>query len=142
MSTEYWALFVSVIAMIASIGIPIWQWRATNTQTIASKRTLLLQRILSTKSVTYVSMHELIWLLNRYSDKMEPEQRANLANIVPRMRQHHDELEALHREWSNYNDGKRLSELEQTLSDVDVASSEVEATAKLIENGRRSYEDT
>ena len=64
MSTEYWALLVSIIALIASIGIPIWQWRATNAQTIASKRTLLLQRILSVKSVTYTSMWELMVLLN------------------------------------------------------------------------------
>lgn len=142
MSTEYWALAVSIIALIASIGIPIWQWRVTNAQTIASKRTLLLQRILSTKSVNYISMYELIRLLNRYGDKMEPGQRANFKSMVPRMRQHHDELEALHRECSNYSDGKRLSELEQVLSDVDVASSEAEDIAKLIEIGRKLYEDT
>ncbi len=142
MSVEQWALVVSVIAFVASIGVPIWQWRATNAQANASKRTLLLQRILSAKSVTYVSLHELISLLNRYGNQMEPEQRNDLANMVPRMRQHHDDFEELHQEWSNYGDGKSLKEIEQTLADVDVAASEAEDTAKLIENGRRSYENT
>jgi hypothetical protein len=140
MNTEHWALVVSAIALLVAIGIPVWQWRATNAQTIASKRTLLLQRILSTRSANYVAMHELLWMLNRYGNQMESDQRVNLQNMVPRMRQHHDDLEKLHTEWSNYNDGKSLNDLEQTLADVDMASAEAEDNAKLIENGRRSYE--
>lgn len=142
MKTEYWALIVSIVALFASIGIPLWQWRESTARAIASKRTLLLQTILSTRSVNYVSMHELIWLLNKYEQQMEDEQRENLRALVPRMREHHDELEALHAEYSNYGDGATLSDIEITQAHADLAYTETQDTARLIENGRRSYEGT
>lgn len=86
-------------------------------------------------------MHELIWLLQKHGDKMEDQQRENLMNMIPRMRTHHDELEKLHEEWSNFDDGKNIKEIEEELIEIDAAHSEAEDTAKLIENGRRTYED-
>lgn len=141
MSTEEWALIVAVIAIIVSIGVPIFQSKGNTKRIKATTRTLLLQKILAAKSVTFVSMHELINLLNKYSDQMEPEQRNDLKRMLPRMRKHHDELEKLHDEWSNFDDKKSLSDIEKQLVEVDVANSEAEDTAKLIENGRKSYED-
>lgn len=142
MQTEHWSLLISGIALAVSIGIPIWQYRRSTARLIASKRTLLLQRILSAKSVTFVSMHELIWLLKRHGGQMDEEQRGKLQAMVPRMREHHDGLEQLHAEWSDYNDGASIADIERELSHVDQAYSEAEDTAKLIENGRQSYEDT
>lgn len=141
MSTEEWALVAAIIALLVSIGVPLFQWRGNTSRTKATTRTLLLQSILSAKSVTFVSMHELIHLLNKYGERMEPDQRNNLEAMVPRMRTHHDELEKLHDEWSNFDDDKSLSDIERQLIEVNMATSEAEDTAKLIENGRRSYED-
>ena len=133
MGTEHWALLVSVIALIVSIGIPIWQWRSTSAQTIASKRTLLLQTILSTKSVTHVSMWELIGLLNRHGHEMRPKIRADAANMLQALQEHHDALETLHRKWSDYSGVETLSRIEQALSDVDVTSSDAKDTSRLVE---------
>ena len=141
MSTEQWALLLSSIALLVSIGIPLFHWRSNKKRTEATARTLLLQRILTAKSVTFVSMHELIWLLQKHGTQMEDKQRNNLENMVPRMRTHHDELEKLHEEWSDFDDGKGVKDIELELVDIDTACSDAEDTAKLIENGRRSYED-
>lgn len=141
MSTEQWALLISAIALIVSIGIPLFQWHTNRKRTVATARTLLLQRILSAKSVTFVSMHELIWLLRKHGGQMEDTQRKNLESMVPRMRTHHDELEKLHEEWSDFDDGNTIKEIEKQLVTIDTAYSDAEDTAKLIENGRRSYED-
>jgi len=72
---------------------------------------------------------------------MDAEQRTNLESMVPRMRRHHAELEQPHDEWSNFNDGKNLADIEKELVNVNIAYSEAEDTERLIENGRRSYED-
>lgn len=142
MSTEQWALVVAVIALLVSIAVPLWQSRASTAQTIASRRNLLLQKILAAKSVTYVSMHELIQLLKQHGGRMDLGQRESLARLVPRMKQHHDEFHQLHELWANFDDGESLKALERALADVEVAYSEAEDTAKLIERGRGSYEDT
>ena len=134
MSTEYWALVVSVIALIASIGIPIWQSRATNALTIAGKRNLLLQGILSAKSVTYGSMWEYRRVLNQLGDKIKPEQRAMITDAMARMQELHDDLEALHEKLSDRNDRTRLRELERVLSHVNVMSADAKDMAKLTEN--------
>ena len=140
MTTEKTALLVAVLALIVSIGVPILQSKSNTKRMIATKRTFLLQRILAAKSVTFVSMHELIFLLKKHGDAMEPEQKAGLEAMVPRMRVHHDELEKMHLAWSDFDDGKSLRDIEAELIEIDSACSEAEGTAMLIENGRRSYE--
>ncbi len=142
MKAEEWALVVSVIALVASIGIPVWQWLSGNAQQARSKRTLLLQRILDAKSTTFLAMHELIYLLQKHGAKMVSSQRKNLEALLPRMRKEHEEMETLHREWSNYDDGESLQRIEEELATINVIASEATDTAKLIENGRRSYENT
>jgi len=82
-NTSQLALAIAVIALAVSIGVPFVQWRIARKRTIANKRTLLLQQILATKSVTFVSMHELIDLLRRHKEQMETEQRAVLEAMVP-----------------------------------------------------------
>lgn len=49
------------------------------------------------------------------------------------MQKLHDHLEAFHRKWSDYNDGKGLRELEQALSFADVMASEGKDAAKVAE---------
>ena len=142
MKTEHWALLVSLLALLASVGIPVWQSRAAGAQARAARRSLLLQSILSTKTTTFVARHELLHLLQRHGSKMEENQRANLAAMLPRMREHHQALEKLHDEWANFEDGASLVEIETELAEVSVAASEASETAKVIESGRRSYEDT
>lgn len=131
-----------MIALLVSVAVPVWQSRSTTAQAIASRRSLLLQKILAAKSVTYVSMHDLIQLLNQYGAKMDAEQRENLAQLVPRMRKYHDEFLKLHEVWANFDDGEPMRAIETALADVDVAFSEAEDTAQLIERGRVSYEAT
>ena len=102
LTTEQWALLISAFALLVSIGVPLIQWHSNKSRTEATARTLLLQRILSAKSIVFVSMHELIWLLQKHGDKMAEQQRENLKSLIPRMRTHHDELEKLHEKWSNF----------------------------------------
>jgi len=142
MSVSQLALAISAAALAVSICVPIVQWRIAAKRTIASQRTLLLQRILDAKSVTFISMHELIELLRRHREQMDPEQLTNLEEMVPRMRLHHDVLEKLHDDWSDFDDGASLAEIEKSISSMHTATSEARDTAKLIENGRKSYEDT
>jgi hypothetical protein len=56
------------------------------------------------------------------------------------MRTHHDDLERLHSEWLKYEDGKSTKEIYAKLVEINSACSNAEDTAKLIENGGRSYE--
>ena len=72
---------------------------------------------------------------------MEPGQRANLEAMLPRLREHNEGLEELHSQCSDYRDGSNLDNLEQTQADVDAVYAETEDTARLIENGRRSFEE-
>ena len=141
MKIEHWAFVVSMLALLASIGIPIVQWKVTKKHTANASRTLLLQKILGVKSQTYIAMHELIWLLSKHGPKMENAQRSNLQPMVPRIRQQHNDLENLHEQWRNYQDGEPLEEIEKMHSIVDTMASEASDTAKLIENGKRSYEE-
>ena len=141
-TTEQWALVVAVIALVVSVAVPVLQSRSTTAQAVASRRSLLLQKILAAKSITYVSMHDLIELLNHHGEKMDEEQRQNLAQMVPRMRTYHDDFHKLHEMWANFDDGESLKAVETALADVEVAFSEAEDTARLIERGRASYEDT
>lgn len=71
---------------------------------------------------------------------MDAEQRRNLVQLVPRMRSYHDEFLALHEAWANFDDGESLKAIETALADVEVAFSEADDTARLIERGRASYE--
>jgi len=102
---------------------------------------LLLQQILAAKSVAFVSMHELNELFRRHSDRKDSKQRANPGAMVPGLRQHHDELEKLHDDWTDFDDGESLAAVEKSLAYVHVAASEASDTAKLIENGRKSYDE-
>lgn len=63
---------------------------------------------------------------------MKPQRRANAEKMLQSLQEHHDALEVLHAEWSNYDDVTTLSTLEQALSDVDVTSSDAEDSAKLV----------
>ena len=142
MSASQLAVAIAAIALVISIGVPFVQWRIATKRTIANKRTLLLQQILAAKSVTFISMHELIDLLRRHKEQMDPEQRAVLEAMVPRMRLYHDELEKLHDDWFDFDGPESLAEIEKSIAFVNAATSEARDTAKLIENGRKSYEDT
>lgn len=141
MKIEHWAFLVSVLALIASIGIPIFQWKTSKIREASQARTLLLQKILAMKSVTYIAMHELTWLLAKHGSRMEPDQLNHMKSMVPRMRRQHDDCEKLHDAWKNYDDGETLESIESMSAQVDVMSSDASDTAKLIENGKRSYEE-
>jgi hypothetical protein len=68
---------------------------------------LLLQQILAAKSLAFVSMHELNEFFRRHSDRKDSKQRANPGAMVgPGLRQHHDELEKLHDDWTDFDDGE------------------------------------
>ena len=128
---DYWAHWiVSVVALVASIGIPIWQRRVANAEAIASKRTLLLQSIMSAKSSIYASRLEYARILDLLSEIMGPEQRTKITNSKMEMQKLHDRLEALHKTWSDYNDGKGLRELEEMLSSVNAMSADANDIAK------------
>lgn len=141
MSADEFALLISAFALMVSIAVPLVQWRFEKRRIIASKRSLLLQTILASKSTLFISMHELIELLRRYKTRMDSEQRTKLEAMVPRMRQQHDELQKLHDDWSNFDDGESLPNIEQTTAYLTAAASDAIDTAKLIENGRKSYEE-
>lgn len=141
METEHWALLVSVVALVISVCVPAWQWRVGSDQEARSKRALLLQRILDAKSTTLISLHEAMYLLQRHGGEMEASQRENMEALLPRMRSEYEEMEKLHEAWSDYEDGESLSSIEKELSTINVIAAEATETAKLIENGRRSYED-
>lgn len=141
MKIEHWAFVISALALLASIGIPIVQWHVSKKQWANASRTLLLQKILGAKSQTYIAMHELIWLLNKHGPKMKNIQKANLQAMVPRVHQHYNELEQLHEQWRNYQDGEPLEEIEKMHSVVDAMASDASDIGKLIENGKRSYEE-
>ena len=142
MKTEHWALVVSVLALIAAIGIPVWQSVSAGVQARATRRSVLLQSILNAKTTTIVTSHDLLYLLQRHGSKMAEQQRATLAAMHTRMRQHFGELEQLHDAWADFKDGESLSALEVALAQVNVIMAEAMETSKLIDNGRKSYEDT
>jgi len=142
MSIEYWALGISGLALAVSIGIPIWQHKARRKEGASTKRTFLLQRILAARSINYISSHELQALLDNFGSKMEPEQRSNLQAMLPRMQQNHEGIEALHSEWSDYEDGATLSQLEKAFREIDVIYAEANDTEELIRTGRKSFDDT
>ena len=142
MTIAEWALLISGLAFLASIGIPIVQWNLSNAKSADSKRTLLLQRILETKSATFLNLYELQHLLNKHGNNMHNLQRNNLEALIPRMRVEHEELERYHAQWSNYKDGKKLKDIEKEISKVNAMSADTSTTTKTIENGFKSYKNT
>ncbi|WP_316365366.1 hypothetical protein [Candidatus Thiodiazotropha sp. CDECU1] len=140
MEIEVWALVVSFIALFVSIGIPIWQWKVSNKQKEENKRTVLLQRILEVKTIQYFNYIELHNLLSAYGKDMNIEKKELLNNTLLKMKREVDEIEGLHVHWSNYNDGKSLSEIEQEISIVDLMVSEATSMTKIIETDRDNFE--
>lgn len=131
MNIDYWAHWVvSVTALLASIGIPLWQWHRTNAQMIAGKRNLLLQSILSAKSNIYSSKWDYERIVILLDTRLQPDVLASITEKVAEMQELHDRLEALHKEWSDCNDGKGLKELERGFCAVDVISSDAKDMAK------------
>ncbi|MEW8050051.1 MAG: hypothetical protein AB2809_06695 [Candidatus Thiodiazotropha sp.] len=137
METEDWALVVSFIALFISVGIPIWQWKVSNKQKEENKRTMLLQRILEVKTIQYFNYIELHNLLNTYGKDMNNEKKEVLESTLLKMKKETGGIEDLHGYWSNYSDGKSLSEIEQEISIVDLMISE----AKIIETDRDSFRE-
>jgi hypothetical protein len=134
MNIDYWAHWVvSIIALIASIGIPIWQWRTTNAQTILNKRTLLLQGIVSAKSATYWTIHKMhLWILTLSKDKLRLEDQTKITNTLAGLQKLHDSFEALHREWSD-REWSDYKELEKMISAVDAMASQAKDSARVAE---------
>jgi hypothetical protein len=65
---------------------------------------------------------------------LKPEDRTKITDTLAAMQKLHDHLEAFHRKWSDYNDGKGLRELEQALSFADAMASEGKDAAKVAED--------
>lgn len=140
METEHWALFVSFLALMTSIGLPIWIRRGETKEKAANRRSLLLQKIVAVKSLAYTSRFQLVYLLQRHSEAMDLDQREALQAQVPRIEDHEKELWKLHKQFLNYDDNSTLMDIEKTLSHVIVAESEISDLARLIEDGAKSYE--
>ena len=142
MSTEEQALLIAILALLFSIGIPIWQWFSNKKEKTNSKRTLLLQKIYAAKSTTFITSHDLNHFLQKHSEKMDAGQLERLEALLPRIRRDHDQLIILHDQWRDYEDGKKLNEIEKEFSAVNVIENEANNITKLIENGHRSYKIT
>lgn len=140
MTTEQWALVISGLALISSVALPLWFRQGDMEEKIAAKRSLLLQKILSMKSFVCTSRFQIVYLLQRYGDKMEPNQLAALRAQIPRLEEHESELWKFLEECRNYDDGCSLHQLDEILSHVTVSESELADMAKMIENGSKSYE--
>ncbi len=141
MSTELWALIVSIVALSISIGVPIWQHLSSKSRTIEDKRNMLLQKLLEAKSINYLATQDLRALLDRHGGRMEPEQRTNLQAALPRMQQHSDVIEDFYKAWIIDRDGKpTLSEINDGIRAVNVIYSEARDTAALIQSGKESFQ--
>ena len=141
MKTEHWALVVSVLALLVSVGAPVYQAKTAAAHVLAARRSLLLQTYLSAKSTTFIALHELIYLLGKHGDKMDADQRVTLEATVPQMQTQYAELGQLHHAWSNFDDGTSLKRIEVVLAEANVMASDAADSAKLVENGRKSYEE-
>lgn len=139
METEHWALLMSVVALFVSIGVPIWQSKILTKQNIANKRTLMLQTILATKSVNYSSLNELRLLLSKYHSMMGEDEKNELEQFLFRLEEHEKDLYELHKHYSNYDDGARLRDIEETQVSADLVLSEAKDTAKIVETKFRLY---
>lgn len=140
MTPEHWSLLISALALVASVGLPLgFRW-ADSKRRVRDKRQLLLQKILSVKSIVYSSRFHLIYLLKRYADQMEASQRQALERQVPALEKYERELWKLHEIWRDSSQKTDLKELAEAEANVDVTESEVSDLAKLIEDGAESYE--
>ncbi|MEJ1365609.1 MAG: hypothetical protein RPU42_11075, partial [Candidatus Sedimenticola sp. (ex Thyasira tokunagai)] len=140
LKTEHWALLISFLALAASVVIPLcFRWFDGKEKT-ANKREVLLQKILTLKSLASTSKYELIYLVQKHGGKMEPYQLEALNAKIPKIEEYEKEAWLLHDECSDYNDGASLEELNKTFTHVSVAESEIHDISKLIQKGKESYE--
>ncbi len=107
---------------------------------MSDKRSLLLQKILSLKSLNYSSRMQIAFMLQRYGAKMEEGQRQALSAQLDKIKEHEDEIWKLHDECSDYNDNATLEYLDGIMKEVVVAESEAIDTADVIEKGMKTYE--
>ena len=140
MKTEEIALMVSIVAMLISIGVPIWQNRASNQRSRAASRTLLLQRILEIRSANYLSLAEVELYIVKYGKRLAPDQEAALKSVVPRMQQHIADISELYESWNEDKLNPNMEELDDGFRFVDQISAETREISGLIEVGRASFE--
>jgi len=77
LKAEHWALIISFLALTSSIVLPIWfrmQESKEKKEKKENKRASLLQKILTLKSLTNTSKHELMHLIQKHGSKMEDDQ--------------------------------------------------------------------
>jgi len=96
METEQWALVISAIALFVSIITPIWHRSESKRQEISRKQILLLQTILSTRSVNNLSVQEARLILNKYHNQMSTKQRQDLEILKISLEKNENELSKLH----------------------------------------------
>jgi hypothetical protein len=140
METEHWSLLIAVIALISSVGLPLWFRSQDMKEKVSEKRTLLLQKILSVKSINYNSKIALELLFQRHDDKMEEGQYRALKEILEKTKVHDRKIWELHETCNDYNDGATLEELDEILKNVIVAESEAVDSADVIEQGKNTFE--
>ena len=139
MATEHYALLVSCIALLVSIGIPAWQHRASKAREAQANRTLLLQNILEARSTVYIASSMLGEILRRYGAMMEDQQSEHLQSLLPKMRQHHDQIEELYGHWSDPSENPSVDELEEGFRVVDIILTDAKDMYAMIEKGLESY---
>ena len=137
---EYWSFLVATIALLSSVGLPLFLRKMDTKEKVSDKRTLLLQKILSVKSINYISRMQLAFMLQRYGHRMDNEQRQGIADQLKVIKEQENETWALHAVCSNYDDNATLESLDGLIKNTAVAESEAIDMADVIEKGIKSYE--
>lgn len=140
LTIEYWSLLIATIALLSSVGLPLYLRKMDTKEKISDKRTLLLQKILSVKSINNSSRMQLSFMLQRYGDRMSNEQRQEIVNQTEVIKVQENETWELHALCSNYDDGATLQTLDNMIKSVAVTESEAIDMANTIEKRINTYE--
>lgn len=119
--------------------MPIWQWKSNNKQKIDNKRTILINKINTTKTEYILTTLELEGYVERNKSKLSPEKIKYYKETIEALKQIDDDLNLLKNEIIDYKKTISLQEIESFLANLDSLETSYKNLKVTIEHAKNHY---
>lgn len=123
MHTAQWSLLIAALALASSITLPLLFRRQDARERRESKRTLLLQKLLSVKSLYSNATIQTHLLLHQTASQMSETERNALQEKLDTFKELEDAAWQLHEVWNHPGDQKTSLELDDAINDATATES-------------------
>ena len=114
--------------------------KESNARYLLNQRMRLIDLITSLRTQSDTNNFHLKYLITRFGDKMQPEQRDALINTVNKVTKEGAEFEEFFDSYSDLSNEFEIDRINQDIAYITNALAEAVSTSKMIETGFKSYE--